>query len=122
MDDRNLRCRVCGEFNSAHFDMNSCSTVRNMHLEENLLDATEWVETVIPHRTHESTKKKFMEEVLELTISDFKDPKEFADVLILLDDLARTSGVDLADAVAEKNKINNNRTWTKDSRGVYQHD
>ena len=64
---------------------------------------------------------KFLEEVAEL----FKDPQskdEQADLLILMLDLARLTGIDILQAGFDKMAINRSREWIIDPKtGIMSH-
>jgi len=95
--------------------------VRNYNLDVQLERALNWVNKTLPNRSIPKTKAKLFEEMGELVGSDFKDPAEYADVLIVLDDLAEQHGIDLTDAVIAKMNINRNRDWSLRESGVYKH-
>lgn len=50
-----------------------------------------------------------------------KCASEFADVYIVLAQIASTVGVDLQEAVDKKMTINRKRTWIKSSNGTFRH-
>jgi hypothetical protein len=54
------------------------------------------------------------EELPELISSGLSDPLEYADVVIMVVDLAHQMNIDLQDAVIRKIEINRNRTWGRD--------
>lgn len=76
----------------------------------------EWADVAIsPTRSIEYAKRKLVfEELPELTITNFKDPAEFADVMMLLMDIAHLQGIDIQDAIAKKAIVNCNRNWKID--------
>ena len=76
---------------------------------------TTWADEVFPNRRTPDILLKLYEEVGEYA----RDPKaaaEFADIMILLLDLAAINGIDIHKAVTEKMAINVGRTWTVDSQ------
>lgn len=92
-------------------------TIRNLQRE-----IKEWADSVYPHRTSESIIKKLEDEQKELAQSGHLDPSEFADVAILILDLASLNGIDVQDAVRKKLCINYTRTWLIDPEtGVMSH-
>lgn len=84
-------------------------------------EVVQWANAAIPDRTPASALIKMFEEVGELS-KDLSSPGEYADVLIMILDLAHMHGVDLAQAVRDKMKINRLRTWTRTETGTYQHE
>ena len=95
--------------------------MRNYNLDVQLERALNWVNKTLPNRTIPKTKAKLLEEIGELVGSDFRDPAEYADVLIVLDDLAEQHGIDLTGAIIDKMKINRERNWVLKESGVYKH-
>lgn len=76
---------------------------------------TTWADEVFPNRKTPDVLLKLYEEVGEYA----RDPKaaaEFADIMILLLDLAAINGIDIQRAVTEKMAINVGRSWTVDSQ------
>ena len=80
-----------------------------------------WANAAIPDRTPASALIKMFEEVGELS-KDLRSSGEYADVLIMILDLAHMHGVDLEKAVRDKMEINRSRTWTRTETGTYQHE
>tara|TARA_R110000772_G_scaffold268452_1_gene395574 strand:+ start:19420 stop:20226 length:807 start_codon:yes stop_codon:yes gene_type:complete len=83
-----------------------------------------WADSVFPQRTAEDALKKLiMEEIPELLTSDkADDPLEWADVFILMLDVAKLKGIDLIAVSHEKMAINENRTWEiNDKTGLMNH-
>ena len=81
----------------------------------------QWANNAMPDRTPTHALLKFYEEMGEL-VRDPKDPEEYADLLIMLVDLAAMHGVtDLGAAVKAKMKINANRKWEQTPTGTMQH-
>lgn len=94
------------------------ATIRNLQRE-----IKEWADSVYPNRTTDSIIKKLEEERKELMDSGHLDPMEYADVAILVLDLASLNGVDVQDAVRKKLCINYTRSWLIDpDTGVLSHD
>lgn len=93
-----------------------------MTIAHTMAPSLEWANTELPDRTLKSTKAKLFEEIGELVSTDFEDEKEYADVLIVLFDLAWQHGIDLDRAVYQKMSINEAREWSRDDNGIYQHD
>lgn len=75
----------------------------------------EWADRVYPDRTaHGALVKLMLEEVPELLNGGLDDPGEYADTLILLLDIAQMRGINALQAVHDKMKINEERTWAID--------
>lgn len=83
----------------------------------------EWADAVYPDRTPEHALIKMMlHEIPELLQGGVNDPLEFADVAILLFDIAHLKGIDIGKAIADKMKINKKRIWGVDpATGVMSH-
>lgn len=83
---------------------------------------SDWANKVFPDRTAASTLSKLvLKEIPELLTGDLSEPEEYADVVILVMDLATLMGVDIEEAVKNKMEINRNRKWGVDEYGLYQH-
>lgn len=84
---------------------------------------TEWADRVFPSRTPEGALHKMMvHELPELLNGGLDDPLEYADVLILLLDIASLRGIDAIAAAHEKMAINERRQWAVDPRtGLMSH-
>lgn len=95
--------------------------MRNYNLDVQLERALQWVNKTLPNRSISKTKAKLLEEIGELVGSDFRDPAEYADVLIVLDDLAEQHGIDLTAAIVDKMRVNRDRNWELKESGVYKH-
>ena len=83
-------------------------------------EVVEWADSVFPDRGPESALLKLFEETGELV----KDPRaagEYADICIMIFDLAHMHGVDLAQAIRDKLALNRSRTWMKTATGTLQH-
>ena len=83
----------------------------------------EWADAVYPDRTPEHALTKMMlHEIPELLQGGVNDPLEFADVAILLFDIAHLKGIDIGKAIADKMKINKQRIWGIDRHtGLMSH-
>lgn len=68
----------------------------------------------------DSAWKKLFEEIGE-TLKNPRDPGEWADIFIVLLDLAKMYGVDVGEASVAKMEVNRARRWTKTETGVMQH-
>lgn len=84
---------------------------------------SEWADEVYPDRTVENALTKMMlHEIPELLHGKAMDPTEFADVAILLFDIAHLKGIDIGKAIADKMEINKKRIWGVDpATGVMSH-
>ncbi|AUG85482.1 hypothetical protein SHab15497_00040 [Acinetobacter phage SH-Ab 15497] len=84
---------------------------------------SEWADQVYPDRTVENALTKMMlHEIPELLHGKAMDPAEFADVAILLFDVAHLQGIDIAQAMREKMEINQARDWKIDpATGLMSH-
>lgn len=80
-----------------------------------------WADGVFPRRTTSSALLKLFEEVGEL-VRDPKAAGEYADIAIMLFDLANMNGVDLAKAIKDKMVINRGRNWSFTETGTLQHE
>jgi len=73
-----------------------------------------WADKIFPDRTvFNSTTKLILEEIPEW-LQDQDDPHEYADLVILILDIAYLKGIDVKKAVLEKMEINRKRKWKKD--------
>lgn len=81
----------------------------------------EWANEQFPGREPSIAWMKMFEELGEV-IKDPSDALEWADVFIVLLDLAKLHGIDgLADAILEKMAINRRRVWATSPTGVMVH-
>lgn len=82
-----------------------------------------WANREFPNRTAQTSLIKLtVEEIPELLNGGLDDPLEFADVLILLIDVAYLRGIDILEAADQKMLINENRSWTVDPEtGISHH-
>lgn len=88
---------------------------------ENLQDYIhQWANKVFPNRTIHHALLKMYGEISEC-IENPKDPAEWADVGILLFDLAAMNGVDIISAMQNKMEINIKRKWKIDNMGIMSH-
>ena len=83
----------------------------------------EWADAVYPNRTPEHALTKMMlHEIPELLQGGVNDPLEFADVAILLFDIAHLKGIDIGKAISDKMEINKKRIWGIDpATGLMSH-
>ena len=81
---------------------------------------TAWADRVFPQRTQQSALLKMYEEIGEL-VKNPKSPDEYADICIMLFDLARMNGVNVAQAIEHKMFVNERRTWRETETGTMQH-
>jgi len=82
-----------------------------------------WADKTLPDRTLANTFMKLIVEISELIEGGLKDPKEYADLIILAVDMAHLAGIkDITKAVLEKMDINEKRNWAYDDvSGTYSH-
>lgn len=79
-----------------------------------------WANSVFPHRTRDSVIKKLFEEIGEFVKTP--DEGEWADIIVLLWDLAVMYGIDPQKAINDKMRINRARKWAvNEATGVMQH-
>lgn len=82
---------------------------------------TAWADRMFPDRTADEILRKMLIEVEEL-IEDRVTPDEYADVVILVLDLASQYGIDIERAVLDKMAVNERRQWRRDpTTGTMQH-
>lgn len=75
----------------------------------------QWADSVFPTRTAQSSLAKLvLEEIPEFITSGMKDPLEYADLIILVLDIAHLQGIDVENAVFQKMNINRSRKWKVD--------
>ena len=95
------------------------------HLIDDLqCEVVNWASEAHPHRTPESTMLKLFEEIGEM-IADPADASEYADVIIMLLDIAWQNGINgrvLEEAVRGKMKINRARKWRVTEFGTLKHE
>jgi len=82
-----------------------------------------WADEVFPARTAQRALTKLMlEEIPELLIGGHCEPQEFADVIILVLDIAHLQGIDIGRAVREKMEVNRSRVWRiNEETGLMNH-
>lgn len=92
-------------------------------IEEMQADIAQWADTVKPDRTaHQSLAKLVMEEIPEFIMCKMQDPLEYADLVIMILDIAHLQGINVGRAVVQKMYINRNRTWRVDkATGFLKH-
>ena len=83
-------------------------------------DIVNWADSVFPNREPAAALLKLFEEVGEL-VRNPESPGEYADICIMLFDLAAMHKVDLSQAIVEKMAINRSRRWTVTKNGTMQH-
>ncbi len=90
-------------------------------LESVLADVTAWQRETFKQATVHSITEHLRREAEELAASPTSE-SEMADVLILLNAVAAMQGVDLADVVSQKMRVNRARRWQEpDLAGVVEH-
>jgi len=84
-------------------------------------DVAQWADKVFPGRTaHGSLSKLVLEEIPEFIASKMQDPLEYADLLIMILDIAHLQKINVGRAVVEKMHINKyKRTWAIDPKTGY---
>lgn len=80
----------------------------------------EWADSVFPERRPESALLKLFEEVGEL-VKDPSDGSEYADIMIMMLDLAHMHNIDIEMETLVKLEINRTRNWAKSKTGTLQH-
>lgn len=80
----------------------------------------EWADSVFPDRVAQSALLKLFEETGEL-VKNPTSSNEYADICIMLFDLANMHGVDLAKAITDKLAVNRERNWGFTAVGTLQH-
>ncbi len=81
-----------------------------------------WADSVFPgRRVHETVSKLVLEELPEF-LKGMDSPGEYADLLVLILDVAYQKGINAEVALREKMKVNAGRTWKQDPvTGLYHH-
>jgi len=84
---------------------------------------TRWANKQFPDRTvHGTICKLCLEEIPEFLLNR-QEPLEYADLVILILDIAGQLKLSVADALREKMEINHQRTWIQDPEsGFYKHE
>lgn len=86
-----------------------CSEDPVTGLQKRILD---WADRIFPNRTaHGALCKLMLEEIPELLHGGLSDPLEYADILILVLDIASLNGIDAIAAAHQKMEINEQRKW-----------
>lgn len=80
-----------------------------------------WADRTFPNRTVGEAILKLKKELAELDTASYLDAGEFADVAILLFDVAHLSGIDISTAVENKMAVNERRVWQRLEDGTHQH-
>jgi NTP pyrophosphatase (non-canonical NTP hydrolase) len=80
-----------------------------------------WADSVYPNRNNESIFNKLEEEIGELRDCNHIDPLEYADVILLVLDLASINQIDITYALHKKLAINYERKWEIDEKGAMHH-
>lgn len=83
-------------------------------------EVVEWADSVLPDRKPQSALLKLFEETGEL-VKDPASAGEYADICIMIFDLAHMHKVDLSKAIRDKLELNRRRTWTTTASGTLQH-
>ena len=82
------------------------------------MEVVHWADRQFPNRKWENTFNKLRDEEIQELFENPKDPSEYADVFILLLDLANMAGLssdNLTNAIRDKLIINKNRKWIIDA-------
>lgn len=79
-----------------------------------------WADEVFPDRTMQSAALKLYEEIGEM-LRNPSSEDEHADIYIMMFDLSRMYGIDVAAAVRRKMARNRMRSWRKTETGTLQH-
>ena len=87
-------------------------------------DVAQWADRVFPNRTaHGSLSKLVLEEIPEFITSRMQDPLEYADLVIMILDIAHLQKINVGKAVIDKMHVNKyERTWAVDpNTGFLKH-
>jgi NTP pyrophosphatase (non-canonical NTP hydrolase) len=79
-----------------------------------------WADSAFPGRTPSSAFLKMFSEIGEV-VEDPTSPGEWADVFIMLLDLAHMHHIDLPKAIRDKLEVNRGRTWRPGPMGAFRH-
>lgn len=79
-----------------------------------------WADEVFPDRTIQSAALKLYEEIGEM-LRNPSSEDEHADIYIMMFDLSRMYGIDIASAVRRKMARNRMRSWHRTETGTLQH-
>ena len=82
-----------------------------------------WANEIIPDRTaHNAIVKLMVHELPELLNGGLDDPLEYADIAILVFDIAYLQGINIGKAIRDKMEINRDRKWETDpNTGILSH-
>jgi hypothetical protein len=81
-----------------------------------------WGDRTFPKRTvYSSLAKLTLEEIPEFLLSKADDPGEYADLLIMVLDVAHQKRIDAGAALLEKHAKNERRVWVQTAAGTYHH-
>ena len=83
-------------------------------IEELQKEIAEWADQHFPDRTAWDAACKLMMEEIPEWLSNMDDPLEYADLVILILDVAHLREIDVQQAVIDKMKINRKRSWEVD--------
>jgi NTP pyrophosphatase (non-canonical NTP hydrolase) len=93
---------------------------------ENQKTISEWAVKTFGYPTRERSIHRMLEEVTELSITDYEDfnkvSDECADIYITMCQVASIYGFDLHACVDHKMQINRNRKWKLAGDGTGQHE
>jgi NTP pyrophosphatase (non-canonical NTP hydrolase) len=84
-----------------------------MSIDELADEVYRWADKQFPDRNPDQAWHKLNEELAEL-FKEPKNPKEYADVFIVLLDLAAANGISLETEILTKLEINKMSNWVKD--------
>jgi NTP pyrophosphatase (non-canonical NTP hydrolase) len=84
-----------------------------MSIDELADDVYRWADKQFPDRNPDQAWHKLNEELAEL-FKEPKNPKEYADVFIVLLDLAAANGISLETEILTKLEINKMSNWVRD--------
>lgn len=116
---------ISGNYDNMDLVVRAVNSFNNGEIQEGISelqrDIVAWADDVFPDRTPSSGFLKLFEEIGEVLCSP-RDPLEWADVFIMLFDLAHHHGVDdLQTAIKLKMEQNRARKWTASETGTMQH-
>jgi hypothetical protein len=84
-------------------------------------EITAWSNAQFPDRTLFGTVAKLALEEMPEFLRNRDDPLEYADMLILILDIASQQGIDVGAALEQKMAINRKRSWAMGADGLYKH-
>lgn len=97
--------------------------IADMTLQQIQDKIVEWADQALPNRTPQQAFLKLFEELGEV-LSRPRDEMEWADVFIILVDLANFHGISgamLNQAILDKMEVNRGRQWGENELGVMKH-